>query len=225
MVYYRELRDLQMNSITLRNLVRPLYTIVPEVFSDGITNAMAAIRIMGHARKTERANVIHACIRESWRVVCDVCEPFLELVEEPDGFGLDAVVIDIDGARAALRWGRYDPNVGVIRRNKTLRAESSMQGYLFGDFFDPQGLPTGTMAFELEDDFHAAGEPQWWMSRIVLRRERIDATEFIEEVRSYTNPLRIADLPEPRTVEYLVTSTARLAQIEQMAQHLRGEIA
>jgi len=210
-----------MDSNSLRNIIQPFYSILSLSFSDGMQKAMSCIKIMEYARKTERANVIHGCIRESLRVICDQFDPILQLIEEPDGKGLDVIRVEIDDNIIALRWGRYDRQDRRIRRNRTVRADSCQQGFLFGEFLDPNGLPTATLSYELEDDYIAVGEPQWWMSRLVLRRERIDASEFIEEIYSYTNPIRIADIPETRSVEYITDSAARIAEIERVSKQLR----
>lgn len=215
-----------MDTVEIRDRTRPFYPAIRHACEMGTADVMAAIRLIGHVRKGERANIFHAAMRESFRVMCDVAEPFIELIEEPDGQGLDALQVTLDGQSHALRWARYNVLAMRFNRNSTGRTvEMQNQAYLFGDFFDPNGLPTATIGIEIADDVVEVMQPQWWLERLALRRERVDSTEFIDEIASYTQPIRCCDVPDPRTAAFIAARNQSLSELEEITSQIISDVA
>jgi hypothetical protein len=214
-----------MDSKTVRQIVTPFYPLLAHAFETAWLDAMASIMIIKSVRKQERATILHATIRESLREACDACDPFLVMTEEPEGRGLDALRLTLDDQVIALRWGRFDQVRNLINRNESGRSiDMHQQQFLFGDHFDPKGLPTATVTYQIDNDSVEVGVPQWWMSRIALRRERVDSTEFIEEIVSYKAPIRFADLADPRTPQFISTRQNRRDAMEKLGDNLRRKL-
>jgi hypothetical protein len=215
-----------MDSIAIRQLVRPFYEVFGQAFQTAWLDGLAAIAIMRSVRKGERATVLHSTIRETLRELCDVCDPFLVMTEEPEGKGLDAIRLTLNDQVVAIRWGRYDQDRNRINRSGSVRSiDMQQQAFLFGDHFDPAGIPTATLAYQIDNDCVEVGVPQWSLSRVALRRERVDSTEFIEEVTAYGSPVRLADIPDPRTADYILTRQLRRSELERMGEQLRSRLA
>src|SRR5687767_13468899 len=108
----------QPTNAEIARMARPWYPAVTQVFEMSWRDAMASVPILGIPRRGERANIVHAALRENFRRLCDDVEPFLTPVEEPDGKGLDYWVLNM-GTPVAFRVGKY--NGAGVNRNDTFR--------------------------------------------------------------------------------------------------------
>lgn len=191
-----------MTNVEIAEVIAPWYEVFTCVFRTAESDVTAGIAVMDNPRRTERANIFHLCIRGGMRVLADRYDPRLTLVEEPEGKGLDYVVLEAGEHRIAIRWARYD---GVqINRNSTLRQTEIQQQGCFPFYMETDAeLPTVTIGYVLEDDYTEAGRPCWWICRLALLRESAVGSEFIDGVASFTRPdstTEIIDQPSPRIV-------------------------
>ncbi|MCL4197717.1 MAG: hypothetical protein KJZ69_09530 [Phycisphaerales bacterium] len=217
-------------------LVQPFFPSFSSVHQTAMLDTLASVEVMGGLpRRTERANVMHWGLREGMRWLCDkVDEPWLRLVEKPEGDGLDYLVLSFDPSRPlGIRWGRYKcrewgpHRVSGVRRNETDRTGTIQeQGVLWGDIEEgTDGLPMVSIAHTIEGDFTEASRPCWWIGRLVLIRERQGgASEFITEVARFAEPLRIIESeiqPSPR----VVAREAERSELERLAENLKRRLA
>jgi len=191
-----------MTNVKIFEVFAPWIEVFACVFRTAESDVKAAVALMGNPRPTERANIFHLCIREGMRVLAEKYDPLLTLVEEPEGQGLDYVVLQVGEHRIAIRWGKSN---GVrINRNSTHRQTEIQQQGCFPFYMETDAkLPTVTIGYVLEDDFTEAGRPCWWISRLILLRESAVNGEFIHGIANYTKPDSTAeniDRPSPRIV-------------------------
>lgn len=217
-------------------LVQPFFPSFSSVHQTAMLDTLASVEVMGGLpRRTERANVMHWGVREGMRRLCDlVDEPWLRLVEKPEGDGLDYIVLGLSpNERLAIRWGRYKfrqwgpLRVVGVRRNDTDRTLTMQeQGMLFGDIEEgTDGLPTVSIAHSIEDDYTEAGRPCWWIDRLVLIREREQgSSEFITEVARFTEPNRVLESTFERSPR-VVAREAERSELERLAENLKRRLA
>ncbi len=191
-----------MTNVEIAETVASWYGVFACVFQTAERDAKAAVAMMGNPRRTERANIFHLCIREGMRALAEKHDPLLTLVEEPEGQGLDYVVLEVGEQRIAIRWAKYD---GVrINRNSTHRQTGIQQQGCFPFYMETDAeLQTVTIGYVLEDDFTEGGRPCWWMCRLALLRESTVDSEFIHDVATFTRPdstTERIEQPSPRIV-------------------------
>ena len=179
----------EMTNEEIVSICEPFYPVLGRVFGLAWRNTMNSIAVLGIPTKVERANMMHAAIRTELRRLCDRLDPIVQLIEEPDGGGLDYVLLDSGREeKLALRWGRYGD--GRIRRNPTERQLGIQgQGLLpFSEWsaLDADAEPTVVaIGYTVENDYTEAGCPAWWMGRLVLLRERTTVSEFIHDIAAF----------------------------------------
>jgi len=168
----------------------PWFPVFSKVCRLAVRDVLAAIPVLGPPRKTERANDLHRAVRQGFRQVCDM-GGFLQLVEEPEGKGLDYVVSTLNPATPiSYRWGRF--NGLTVRRNPTQRTEHlHEQGTLFSmmdDAADPESMPMLTIGLGIADDYWEANQPCWWLGRVMLLREGEEQSEVLAEIDAFEKP-------------------------------------
>jgi hypothetical protein len=173
--------------------LRPLFPLFADVVRTALERVHLGVPNLGLPRAVERANDMHRAIRECIRPICEMCPDWMELVEEPEGLGMDYIAFNRNFSQIplALRWGRCKN--GKISRNGTERSTATLStGLLFDAGIDVlrDGLPMVTLAHTIEDDFTEIGVPQWYIGRVFLARESIDASERIEDVAVFSRPHR-----------------------------------
>jgi len=204
--------------------VEPWHPVLEQAFRTSWADMMALGQIMGERRKGERAMDMHACVRNVLQVACDYAEPFLTLVMEPEGQGLDYCVLDWSGMAIALRWGHYPERIGRVRRNSTDRTRLVQeQGTMFAGLDKQRGeMPLASVVYTVEDDYSEAGIEQWWMSRLLLAREWTDDTELIQEIAAYNKPSR--EETERAVAEPRIAAKRRdLDELQERISRLRGQ--
>ncbi|MCB9858878.1 MAG: hypothetical protein H6815_12645 [Phycisphaeraceae bacterium] len=187
-------------------VTEPWYPAFALALEMSMRDVRACLPFSGSLKKTERANLMHATGRRHFTNLVDAAGmPALTICEEPDGRGLDYMVLSTGEVPVAIRWARY--NGDGVRRNSTKRSfdiQSSghicTQPRLFGgdDEVDENGTdcPMVTLAYTVEDDYTEAGVAQWWIGRIVLIRERLEGSELIRVVREYERPQRSGSIDD-----------------------------
>lgn len=182
-----------MTNVEIVDVVSPWYKVFAYVFQTAEADVRAAVVEMGIPRRTERANLYHLCIREGMRVLAERYDRVLTLVEEPEGQGLDYVVLHVGEQEVGIRWSKYD---GVrINRNATHRTRQIQDQGCFPFYMETNaGLSSVVIGYLLEDDFTEGGRPCWWTSRLTLLREKSSGDEFIDEVARFAESV-------PSTVE------------------------
>lgn len=209
----------------IADALKPLYPILSDLVQTAMDRVIRGVTHLGMPRPVERAGDMHRAIRECLRPICDQCPEWLELTEEPEGKSMDYVSVTEKWTDhpLVLRWGRIKD--GKISRNGTRRSvQTRATGYLFGDFDEKRNdLPMVTLTHTIEDDYTEVGVPQWWVGRITLVRERLDASEFIAEVASFSQP-------EKRTQDEYDAPLVRARELDaqrwgDMIERLRGEVA
>ena len=147
---------------------------------------------------------MHAAVREGFRKACDgFGNQAMRLVEEPEGKGLDCVILTLGEVELALRWGRYGN--GRISRNNTKRQTMTQEQLTLcgGVDLEIDNLSTASVGYTVEDDYTEAGQPQWWVGRIALLRERVDMSDFIEDIAVFKKPnhsTSYQELDTPRVI-------------------------
>lgn len=214
-----------MTNTEIVEAVGQYYPALSRVFQLAFRNVQDSVSMMGHPTKVERSNWMRTAVRTELRLLCDHLDPIVQLIEEPDGEDLNFLLFDLaDGKNLALRWGRYGN--GRINRNDTARTRSIQQDGLF-DFAakeqHEQKISFASIGYDVADDFTEAGEPAWWLQRIVLLIERPKSSEFIHEICAF-------DKPDRKLVDGILTDDAidlRLRdriQIERIADRLRKKL-
>ena len=181
----------EFNNSAVLEIQQTLFPLYDGVFSSAWRDVRRAEPILGLPRKGERAGDMHRAIRSNFQVACE-CQNIevLELIEEPEGKALDYLVCTVNPDHPmAVRWGHYKDGE-VLRRNRTSRQDQARgQGYLFSGLDDEvDGLPQVTLGYVLGDDYTEGGRPCWFLSRLVLLRERYDKPESIAEIARYKPP-------------------------------------
>ncbi len=174
-----------MTNVEIIDVISPWYEVFGCVFRTAELDARSAIVEMGIPRRTERANIYHLCIREGMRVLAERYDRVLSLVEEPEGQGLDYVVLHAGEQEVGIRWSKYD---GVqINRNATNRTrEIQNQGCFPFHMETNAGLTSVVVGYVLQDDYTEGGQPCWWISKLALLREKSFGEEYIDEVARFT---------------------------------------
>ncbi|GMU80968.1 MAG: hypothetical protein AMXMBFR47_08390 [Planctomycetota bacterium] len=212
--------------------IAPWAPLFGDVALTAVNEARQTVERLGIPRGTERANLIHWAFREHIREVCDLpdVEGFIELREEPEGQGLDFLVmrnpLSQESPAFALRWGRLRGD-GRIRRGDSIRHAAVVQEQLLFANFGPEdkeigGLPWFTLGLFLDDDFTEAGHPAWWLSRITLVRERQDEPEHVCEVAVFQKPRVLSALKDLPAIE--VVKSRDLERMERRAIEARKKI-
>lgn len=219
--------DDQFSNSGLARQLQPWFPIFSGVAAAAFRDHLSAIPTLGMPRKTERANDIHRAMRENFQRVCDVADPLLHLEMEPDGQGLDYLVVRNDPLPPiAVRWGRWD---GVlIKRNGTNRTRQvQSDGLLFpdADLEEAGEMQLVSLGYQLEDDHVAAGRPQWWLRRLVLLRERPFGSEFIQELREYPEPVREPDYDEQLAPPLIAAREQESEDWERIVETIRSASA
>lgn len=171
----------------------PFYPAFEHMFRRAWLNVEDAVSVLGIPTKVERANWMHSAIRSELRRFCDLMEPIVQFLEEPDGQGLDCMLIDaVQEHDLALRWGRYGD--GHINRNRSHR-QLGIQGQGHLPFAEPTDKETitATIGYTVEDDYTEGGHPAWWLGRLVLVRERTSGSEYIHDICVYSKPHNSAE--------------------------------
>ncbi len=171
----------------------------------GYEDMLAAVPIVGIPRVSERGGLIHCTLRGALRHLCDVSEPFLTLIEEPEGRGgMDYILLDYGGRRLVLRWTKISGN--RISRNRTARQTAILeQGcFSFHEEHDNENVPSVTMTIMVEDDYIEANALCGWIGRIAVIRERSGQRELVNELAVFQKPERMEnyhriDIPRLRT--------------------------
>lgn len=123
-----------------------------------------------------------------------------QLVEEPDGQGLDYIICYlIPGKPFAVRFGRI--NNGRIKRNSTRRQTDAQScGILSSELlFDDLDRPDGsgmrqvTLAYSIENEGTEAGRPRWYMESVMLMLEHFDYAEPLSPVLKCHPPESVVD--------------------------------
>ena len=204
----------------------PFYPALNRVFCLAWQNVIDAVLLLGNPTKVERANMMHAALRTELRLFCDQLEPVLQFIEEPEGQGLDCMLIDIGkNQKLAIRWGRFGD--GRIRRNNTHRTRDVQgQGYL--SFCDSAGdevneTITASIGYDVADDFTEGGQPAWWLQRLVLIRERKRESEYIHDIRVYPRPEKEGD-DSVMTSQSMSLRAKERTEIERLADGLRRKL-
>ena len=203
------------------NDLSPWFDLFGEVFEAAQRDHFAAISLLGVPRKTERAGELHRACRENFRRVCDTAAPLLELKEEPDGQGLDYLISRL-GQPLAVRLGFYKN--GAIKRNRTDRTRTCQeQNILFPDCdLDEhvQDMPLLTLGYTISNDYTEVGVPCWFISKLLLLRERTGESEVITTIREFSEPKRNAgNYTAPSAI--IKARQAELAQWEQMVRRIK----
>jgi hypothetical protein len=212
----------QLTNSDFARVFRPWHPPITKVMQISFRDVLAGIAIHGIYTPAERANVFHAAARRNFQKMCDASGGFFQLVE--DG-GLDYVALDTGNVRAAFRWPKYD---GVkVNRNNTERQKFIRkfgviedQGTLFGDMDEkmqaksqePQQISVVSCAYTIEDDYTEGGKPCWFMGKIALLRERIDSSEFIENIQVFEKPAQ----RDPVLLEESLRVVAREKEIDEL---------
>ena len=176
-----------MTNFEIVDVISPWYEVFACVFRTADSDVRAVVSGIGVPRRTERANIYHLCIREGMRVLADRYDPVLTLVEEPEGQGLDYVVLHVGDHQIGIRWPKWN---GVqINRNDSNRTREIQDQGCFPFYMETHaGLDTVAVAYVLQDDYTEGGRPCWWTSRLVLLREKSFGDEFIDEVARFAQP-------------------------------------
>ena len=203
------------------NELSPWFELFGGVFEATQHDHLASISLLGIPRKTERAGEIHRACRENFRRVCDLASPLLELKEEPEGQGLDYLISRL-GQPLAVRWGFYKN--GAIKRNATDRTRDCQeQGILFPECdLDKrvESMPLLSIGYEISNDYTEVGVPCWFISKLLLLRERAGESEVITTIREYSEPKRNAgNYTAPTAI--VKARQAELAQWEQMVRRIK----
>ncbi len=212
--------------MTKKQIVRacePWYPVFEPVFRRAWKNLSEAVSKLGIPTKVERANMMHTALRAELRPVCDRQDPVLQFIGEPDGRGLDCIVIDTcEGANIALRWARYPD--GRIRRNSTQRQRTYQeQGVL--SFSEPAEVEavTATIGYTVNNDYIEGGQPAWSMGRLVLVRERPNESEYIHDVAVFPGGVRLVEESVESEPADVIRAKERKA-IERIADEVRREL-
>ena len=176
-----------MTNVEIVRLCEPWYPSFVRVFRIAMRDVLACVDVLGIPRPVERANWFHGAVRNNFRSLCDHMEPFLRLVEEREGKGLDYVVLDIADTPIAIRWGKWGGT--RISRNSTFRqTDIQEQGRFPWDMESDPEMATATIGYTVEDDFTEAGRPCWRMGRLALLRERRNDCEFVHNIAIFEKP-------------------------------------
>lgn len=187
---------------------------------------LAAISLLGLPKKTERANDFHRSFRTHFIELCDQVGTLMDIVEGPDGEGLDYLTCHMCPDQPfGVRWGKY--GAGHIRRNRTERSHViQSQGHLFEDALGEmlEVLPMVSLGYELADDYTLAGRPCWWMNRIVLLREGLSKAHFITEVALLEQPHQDEAMPED-LAPYIEAREHDRVALAHVVQQILGDAA
>jgi hypothetical protein len=140
-------------------------------------------------------------MRTGFRVAADELDPYIVLVEEPDGRGLDYLKVDI-GAKTplAVRFSKQNKNRDRISRNQTCRTADILdQGMLFDD--DDEELPVVTIVVRVSDHYYESGKLCAFLSRIVLVHEYDGGFDFLDRIARFSKSdpnARAEDVGVPR---------------------------
>lgn len=217
----------RISNAEARRLIEPWAESFADVFQTCFRAVARLTQTLGHPHQTERANVVHWALREYFKRFCalDGIDRWLDVVEEPDGGGLDFLVLKTGSEPIALRFGRW--NKGCVRRNATTRTSSAVEEQLliteFGEFDKTLGgYPHFTLAYTVEDEGSAGGAPTWWFNRVVLIRELEGDSEFIFDVAIFKKPRRLtSSIPPPPVI---VGRDADVQRWQKLANKLRRRI-
>lgn len=176
-----------------RDTIAPFDALFVWAYPVAWRNAMAAQALLGDRKNIERASDVKGAMRNVLREPVSMFAPYLTLVEPEECTSFDHVLVEWNGTRVAVRWGRI-PSDGLIRRNPTGNtATVQNQGSLFVGLEETVGLvgdevPLFTYSYKVARDYTLAGSPQAYMHAIKLCREWYDETEVIETLRVFDEP-------------------------------------
>ncbi len=174
-----------MTNLEIRQFLEPWTAIFASVMQTALRDADATIELLGVPRRVERATLVHAAARKGMRHVAEKWEDCLSLVEEPEGDGLDYLLIERGDNVIALRWSRFKG--ARISRNATFRQQYIEEQQLMPHADDDEVAPrpTVTLGYTIEDDFTEAGRPCWWIGRLVLVREKKHHSDVIDTIARF----------------------------------------